>query len=129
MTKPIDESMLKHTIYEYCDLELLCTPSIASQVYSADKNLQEATETIDWQLALSRTGNKVHLAKDMLSGLVSSLPETQSHIEEAVTCQDIEQVKVLVHKLNGACCYTGVPALNKITQQIETSFKTRSEFG
>ena len=123
MTKPIDESMLKHTIYEYCDLELLCNQSFESQISIANKNLHTKTSTIDWQLALSRTGNKALLAKDMLSGLVSSLPETQSHIEEAITCQDIEQVKVLVHKLNGACCYTGVPALNKITQQIETALK------
>lgn len=123
MTKPIDESMLKHTIYEYCDLELLNAPTLAEQLDAVGQTLNIKTEAIDWQLALSRTGNKVHLAKDMLSGLVSSLPETKQHIDDAITCQDIEQVKVLIHKLNGACCYTGVPALGKITQQIETMLK------
>ncbi|NMP29958.1 two-component sensor histidine kinase BarA [Thalassotalea sp. M1531] len=123
MTKPIDESMLKHTIYEYCDLELLSAPTLAEQLNAVGQTLSVKTEAIDWNLALSRTGNKVHLAKDMLSGLVSSLPETKLLIDDAITCQDVEQVKVLIHKLNGACCYTGVPALGKITQQIETMLK------
>jgi len=125
MTKPIDESMLKHTIYEYCDLELLSAPSFTKQINKQEIETQviKNTEAIDWHLALSRTGKKVHLAKDMLSGLVSSLPETKLLISEAITCQDTEQVKMLIHKLNGACCYTGVPALGKITQQIETMLK------
>ena len=123
MTKPIDESMLKHTIYEYCDLALLSTPTLAEQLVAVSQTLSVKTDAIDWELALSRTGHKVHLAKDMLSGLVSSLPETKQLIDDAITCQDIEQVQILIHKLNGACCYTGVPALGKITQQIETMLK------
>ncbi|REL30543.1 two-component sensor histidine kinase BarA [Thalassotalea euphylliae] len=132
MTKPIDESMLKHTIYEYCDLTLL-SPKTETTAHAEIKSptvidaasftLPIQTNAIDWQLALTRTGNKVDLAKDMLSGLVNSLPETKSLINEAIVCQDIEQVNTLIHKLNGACCYTGVPALGKITHQIETMLK------
>ena len=133
MTKPIDESMLTHTIYEYCDLNLLNAPSKTEQAHhellQADPltvlaaNLNINPQAIDWQLALSRTGNKVHLAKDMLSGLVSSLPETKSLINDAILSQDVDQIKSLIHKLNGACCYTGVPALGNITQEIETQLK------
>ncbi len=126
MTKPIDESMLKHTIYEYCDLELLSTPTLAQQLEAVGESVNIKTEVIDWPLAMTRTGNKLHLAKDMLNGLVSSLPETKSLIEEAITCQDTDQVKTLIHKLNGACCYTGVPALAKITMQIESMLKQES---
>ncbi|MAG76121.1 MAG: two-component sensor histidine kinase BarA, partial [Colwelliaceae bacterium] len=123
MTKPIDETMLKHTIYEYCDLDLLSAPTIAEQFVAVSKTIDIQAEAIDWQLALSRTGNKVHLAKDMLSGLVKSLPELKQQIEDAITCQDNEQAQMLIHKLNGACCYTGVPALGKVAQQIETQLK------
>ena len=49
--------------------------------------------------------------------------ETKKKINEAITAQDIEQLKTLVHKLNGACCYSGVPNLNKVTHQIETALK------
>jgi len=59
----------------------------------------------------------------MFLGLVDSLPETQLSIREAIDMQDIDQIKRLVHKLNGACCYTGTPNLAKITTQLETQLK------
>jgi two-component system sensor histidine kinase BarA len=59
----------------------------------------------------------------MLTGLLKSLPETKNSITEAITCQDVEQLKTLIHKLNGACCYTGVPSLGKISMQLETELK------
>ncbi len=59
----------------------------------------------------------------MFLGLVDSLPELQKNIEEAVTAQDTAKIKHLVHKLNGACCYTGAPNLAKITTQLETQLK------
>ncbi|WP_286262529.1 two-component sensor histidine kinase BarA [Thalassotalea atypica] len=123
MTKPIDESMLRHTIYEYCDIDLLSS-SNKEFLSELDESLFNfSTEEIDWSIALTRAGNKANLAKDLLSGLVNSLPETKLHILDALTSQDIEQAKILIHKLNGACCYTGVPLLGKITHQIETDLK------
>ncbi len=123
MTKPIDETMLRHTIYEYCDTELLSKNEDEPLIGLDESHFDFSTAEIDWQLALNRAGNKQDLAKDLLSGLVNSLPETKSHIKDAILSQDIEQTKVLIHKLNGACCYTGVPLLGKITHQIETDLK------
>lgn len=123
MTKPIDESMLRHIIYEYCDLELFVSPALENQILQAKESIEVNSDEIDWQLAMQRAGNKYELAKDMLEGLVNSLPEMKHHINDAIICQDVEQVKSLIHNLNGACCYTGVPRLGKITHQIETSLK------
>lgn len=132
MTKPIDEAMLKHTIYEYCDTKLYSvevkthlpkqiTPELETELPAKDVTLPASD--IDWTLAIKRAGNKEDLAKDMLSGLIQSLPETQLNIENAISCQDTEQVKMLIHKLNGACCYCGVPNLSKIVHQLETQLK------
>ncbi len=149
MTKPIDESMLRHTIYEYCDLALLSSKEKSSKDDTEENYFKESstlappdsdnspsensaavdlqnfavTPIIDWPLALSRAGNKEALAKDMLIGLVNSLPETKVAINQALTGQDYEQLKALIHKLNGACCYSGVPSLAKITHQLETALK------
>ncbi|MGJ8691959.1 MAG: two-component sensor histidine kinase BarA [Thalassotalea sp.] len=125
MTKPIDEAMLKHTIYEYCDPSLFnneIKPTFAQRKLDA-LPINSNNADIDWSLALKRAGNKEDLAKDMLTGLVQSLPETKQNIDEAIYCQDIEQVKTLIHKLNGACCYCGVPNLSKIVHQLETQLK------
>jgi two-component system sensor histidine kinase BarA len=135
ITKPINETMLRHNIYEYCDLKLF-TPSMASY-YKGNQIVEEtgfviddavtikgqSTKIIDWPLALKRTGNRADLAKDMLEGLVKSLPSTKQEVFDALTCQDLGQIKTLIHKLNGACCYTGVPSLGKISQHIEIQLK------
>ncbi|GLX79422.1 histidine kinase [Thalassotalea insulae] len=141
MTKPIDESMLRHIIYEYCDLELLSNQVSNANAYlnntsdstkkeeqlSCDQNyyieLLNDSTVINWPLALKRGGNRPTLAKDMLGGLIESLPDTKLSISEALTSQDLGQLKALIHKLNGACCYTGVPDLSHITHVIETELK------
>jgi two-component system sensor histidine kinase BarA len=129
MSKPIDEAMLSHTIYEYSDVNKFndhpldniqaqiknTTPEPVIDAYSI--------AVIDWPLALKRAGNKEALAKEMLEGLAKSLPETKVQISEAITSLDLEQLKVLIHKLNGACCYSGVPSLDRVAHQIETSLK------
>ncbi|QOL25570.1 two-component sensor histidine kinase BarA [Thalassotalea sp. LPB0316] len=127
MTKPIDETMLKHTIYEYCDFKLFINAK-KDPVETYTQTRVEVTEqpkpaVIDWSLALKRSANNEALAKDMLSGLVNSLPETQEKLTEAITCQDIDTTKSLIHKLNGACCYSGVPNLANCVNEIETQLK------
>jgi two-component system sensor histidine kinase BarA len=124
MTKPIDETMLKHIIYEYCDVELLVSPLTSQQnIKQFVTQKHQSTKNIDWELALKRASYKEDLAKDMLSGLLKSLPDTKLSITDALTCQDIEQTKTLIHKLNGACCYSGVPNLSRVTNEIETQLK------
>jgi len=132
MTKPIDETMLRHIIYEYCDFDHLVSPVGKTNESSESNELVEAAQerqvmkVIDWPLALKRSANKVDLAKEMFLGLIESLPETELSIREAIIEQDVELIKRLVHKLNGACCYTGTPNLAKITNQLETQLKIGS---
>jgi two-component system sensor histidine kinase BarA len=122
ITKPIDEAMLHHSIYEYCDSTLLAYhPKIT--VLTPRPIKDSGPKIIDWKLALQRTGHKKLLAKDMFIGLVNSLPESKANISEALISQDIGQLKVLIHKLNGACCYSGVPSLEKVTHELETELK------
>jgi len=128
MSKPIDEAMLSHTIYEYCDIDSFQKAKSTDNFDHEQSNISltsssQANAIIDWPLALKRAGNKNDLARDMLTGLANSLPETKQLITEALTAQDTEQLKMLVHKLNGACCYSGVPNLGKVTHQIETALK------
>ncbi|TWX56892.1 two-component sensor histidine kinase BarA [Colwellia hornerae] len=137
MTKPIDEAMLRHCIYEYCDLtqpqnirkmknKSVDNTFLNQQVIDPNNATimhRRNHQVIDWPLALKRAGNKEELAQEMFKGLVQSLPDTKLNISEALTSQDVEQLKVLMHKLNGACCYSGVPSLGRVVHQIETELK------
>ncbi len=142
MTKPIDETMLNHIIYEYCDVNYFINNAKQNVPLLLDSSPMLAQETviespqathqntnninvIDWQLALKRTGGKEDLAKEMLVGLLDSLPESKDSITHALTKQNNVELKRLIHKLNGgACCYTGgVPNLASVCQEIETQLK------
>jgi len=81
------------------------------------------SKTIDWPLALQRTGGKEDLAIEMLAGLIDNLSQHQENINKALLEQDHGQLKSLIHKLNGACCYTGVPSLNSVCKELETQLK------
>ncbi|MBU2869607.1 two-component sensor histidine kinase BarA [Colwellia sp. E2M01] len=125
MTKPIDETMLRHIIYEYCDFNHLnnSTTEIIVNNDKADVEANHSSMVFNWALALKRSANKEDLAKEMFLGLVESLPETEQGIHDAIKTHDIALIKRLIHKLNGACCYTGTPNLAKITNQLETQLK------
>ena len=73
---------------------------------------------------MTRTGGKEQLAREMLTGLVDSLRENHQNISQALANNDAEKLKSLIHKLNGACCYTGVPNLANVCQELETQLKT-----
>ena len=127
MTKPIDETMLSHIIYEYCDVnyyinsaQLNTTSKQAKPIITPLANM---TKIIDWPLALKRTGGKEILAKEMLTGLIESLSDNKQHISNALRKEDHKELKRLIHKLNGSCCYTGVPSLSIICQELETQLK------
>lgn len=122
MTKPIDETMLRHIIYEYCDFNHLINYNNIDSINSVTE-IHNEDKVIDWPLALKRSANKPDLAKDMFLGLVDNLSDVQQNIQEAIKAQDVVLTKRLIHKLNGVCCYTGVPNLAKITIQIETQLK------
>ncbi|KGJ89085.1 two-component sensor histidine kinase BarA [Colwellia psychrerythraea] len=123
MTKPIDETMLRHIIYEYCDFNHLVSPVGSKTANNLIDQAAQYSKVIDWPLALKRSANKADLAKEMFLGLIESLPETRQNIQKAINTQDIVSIKHLVHKLNGACCYTGAPNLSKITNHLETQLK------
>jgi two-component system sensor histidine kinase BarA len=128
MTKPIDETMLNHIIYEYCDVNYFINSakqntSIQLESLPLVAQADNDAKIIDWPLALNRTGGKEDLAKEMLAGLIDALPENLIDIRKALINQDSSQLKGLIHKLNGSCCYTGVPNLNTVCQEIETQLK------
>lgn len=132
MTKPIDETMLNHIIYEYCDVDHFINStkqhlSITSKATPVTKQPQiiasRTSAVIDWSLAVHRTGGKEDLAIEMLIALVDSLAESHKDISSALESQNVAHLKSLIHKLNGACCYTGVPNLTNICQELETQLK------
>ncbi len=124
MAKPIDETMLTHLLFEHSDINELVNGKDPLQISVPEQTVAIKFDGIfDWQLALSRAGNRPELAAEMLTMLVESLAETKVQLQQGIKLNDLPNLSSIVHKLNGACCYNGVPKLEKIGQQIESNIK------
>ena len=51
------------------------------------------------------------------------LAQLQQALQQALQDDNAQQVLQLVHKLHGACCYTGVPRLKSLAELLETQLK------
>ncbi|MDP4535421.1 two-component sensor histidine kinase BarA [Alkalimonas collagenimarina] len=116
LSKPLDEHMLQLTLQEHQQ------HSVSNQDQSSTP-IVPISSYIDWSLSLQRAGGKAGLALDMLHMLCTSLPESYHLIQQAWQQQDAETLLQHVHKLHGATCYSGVPQLKQLTEQLETQLK------
>ncbi|MBS0287653.1 MAG: two-component sensor histidine kinase BarA [Proteobacteria bacterium] len=118
LTKPIDEKELQRIIQQWTKKSLN---------YQSDSNANEEKSSekqripVDWQQTLKLAANKSSLAKDMLLGLVDSLKTAQTLINQTYTKKDYKNMREHVHRLHGACCYCGVPALKAAVATVETA--------
>jgi two-component system sensor histidine kinase BarA len=113
LTKPLDEKMLHCSLQEFCP---------ASR-HSAPAQQWPASKLVDWPQALERAGGKCQLMKDMLQMLLASLPASRDALQHAIAADDGTALLQQIHKLHGACCYTGVPRLKQLAELLETQLK------
>ncbi|NRA70188.1 MAG: two-component sensor histidine kinase BarA [Gammaproteobacteria bacterium] len=125
LTKPLHEDVLEKILDHWLN------SSHSSANYQAQisgfpqHNSSEISDSlhVNWQESLNQAMNKEDLAIDMLQMLINSIAQNIINIEQAMSMQDEEQLLKIIHKLHGACCYTGVPQLKKLAHSIETALK------
>lgn len=81
------------------------------------------TDTIDWESCLALANNRKELALELLSMLVADMPIYEHKIRETYAQHDLTALKQQLHKLHGACCYCGVPALRTLVRTAEDEIK------
>lgn len=113
LSKPLDENILHCCLQEFC-------PS--SRVAETDRSWP-ISKLVDWPLSLERASGKCSLMKEMLLMLVNSITPSRVAIQQALASDDIQQLLQQIHKLHGACCYTGVPRLKQLAELLETQLK------
>lgn len=110
LPKPLELGALLNVIQRWCS--------------SPEHNITTLAD-IDWQLALSRANSSEKIANDLLNEFAQQLPKDLEDIEQAYRLQDWESMKQKVHRLHGASCYTGVPKLQQISNEVETELKEK----
>ncbi|MFQ3234608.1 MAG: two-component system sensor histidine kinase BarA [Paraglaciecola sp.] len=81
----------------------------------------------DWHLALKRANGNASAAEDVFEQFITQLPALVNDIEHHSQQQHFSQLMAVVHKLHGACCYTGVPLLHGYCSETERLLKNQQQ--
>ena len=119
LSKPINLANLVSLINEWCEQTPL-------QVNNKHHVLANA---IDWDTSLSLCYNDKAGAIEFLDDFTKRLTQHAHEIESGWNEQAKKDVLASIHKLHGACCYTGVPYLKDYCDQAQTLLKQRKTQG
>ena len=93
LSKPLDESQLHHILQQWT------------------RYIGPLIPAIDWPEAERLAGGRRSLAEQLISTLIDDIPLAREQLVNADNAQDAQAWHRAVHRLLGACRYTGVPAL------------------
>lgn len=108
LPKPIDLSELVNLIKRWC---------------LQQEHVPVSLPSLDWDLALKRANFNNQAARELLYEFSAQLPSLIAEIESFWDIQALKEMQASVHKLHGASCYTGVPKLQALCDEIEGSLK------
>ncbi|WP_018982492.1 hybrid sensor histidine kinase/response regulator [Salinimonas chungwhensis] len=108
LPKPINQASLVEIIRRWCQSN---APPCQSK------------STLDWDLAVERTNRDDDTARELLADFVRLLPDSIRQIKAGWEDSDFGEMQNEVHRLHGACCYTGVPKLQQLAHDLESALK------
>ena len=113
----IDTKTLKKAGLDSCLQKPIDEYQLLTQILRIiNKSRQTA---IDWQLCVQKASGNQKLAEEFLRQFVEELHKNRKELIQLMHQNKIENLGEAAHKLHGACCFTGVPTLQKNVIQIE----------
>ena len=119
LTKPMGEKQLSHVLMKWTHFQH--NEDTSGPVLPLSL---ENVGPVSLAESLKLAGNRQGLAEEMLAGLLNEI-EKVSHLLGTDTSSD--ELLAAVHKLHGACRYTGVCALRDATFKLESRLKTHPQ--
>ena len=68
---------------------------------------------IDWQLCVQKVSGNHTLAEEFLAKFIEELYKNREEFIQLMNDKNIKGLGALAHKLHGACCFCGVPLLQR----------------
>lgn len=103
LQKPIDEeTLLKHLL---------------------DLTSQENSTAINWSMCVQRVSGNQTLAADYLTCFVDELRNNRETLIRSYQQKKLKMLEGEAHRLHGACCFCGVPSLQRHVAQVENLAK------
>lgn len=80
---------------------------------------------LDRQEGLRLAGQNQALADDILNLFINELDAETQLFHRLLAENNLTELQRCLHKLHGACCYTGTPRLKACLYHLETVLKTK----
>ncbi len=74
---------------------------------------------IDWQLCVQKVSGNQALAEEFLAKFIEELYKNREEFIQLMHDKNYKSLGEAAHKLHGACCFCGVPLLQKKVMQLE----------
>ncbi|HAT8180076.1 TPA: response regulator [Legionella pneumophila] len=74
---------------------------------------------IDWQLCVQKVSGNQALAEEFLAKFIEELYKNREEFIQLMHQKNVKGLADVAHKLHGACCFCGVPTLQKRVAQLE----------
>ncbi|TFH85443.1 response regulator [Billgrantia azerbaijanica] len=124
LIKPVDSQQLEALLRRHLGT-LPPTPASKTVSHETTGRDSESHDVVDLALGTRLANGSESLARELLEGLVRSLPESDTAIRAALSSGDEEALLDAVHALNGACRYCGAPELALVAETLETRLRSR----
>lgn len=119
LSKPIDEIQLVSCIERWAVQAPAWQPATATPEPTTDNAIFNA------RLALSRCSNKLPIALEMQANFLAQWPTEVRELRQAFDNEHYDQAQAIAHKIHGACCYCGFPALLTACKQLDKSLREK----
>jgi two-component system sensor histidine kinase BarA len=110
---------LKNTGIDYCLSKPFDEKQLLIQILRIINNAKNAA--IDWQLCVQKVSGNQALAEEYLTKFIEELHKNRAEFLALSRKKNKAGLAELAHKLHGACCFCGVPFLQKKVMQLETT--------
>jgi len=92
----------------------------------AASEASQTTPIFDRELAFRLANQQPDLALEMLDLFMQSLPQDRAKLNRGITDNNIGLTREVVHRLNGACQFCGIPRVQSTINRLETLIKTNA---
>ncbi|WP_133138257.1 two-component system sensor histidine kinase LetS [Legionella tucsonensis] len=108
---------LKKAGVDYCLQKPIDEKQLLTQILRITEKAKHAA--IDWQLCVQKVSGNQALAEEFLARFVEELHKNREEFIQLMHDKNIKKLGEAAHKLHGACCFSGVPTLQKKVVHVE----------
>lgn len=131
LIKPIETTTLEYVIDKWCDKTINLssknnTKATVEQLNNSQHNHNESLP-LDLELGIQLSSGSKELALEIIQMFVKDLPDLIDKMQQFYRNKDWENLKEIIHKINGSSSYCAMLNLQKTANKFEDALNQQAE--